>query len=350
MTQRFSHTDLIERTADLFAKAGLARDIAQVTAEVLVEADLLGYDTHGLQFVPAYLKGIETGRTTLSGEPEVLKDGGRTVLLDGHRLPGQWATVKALELARERVSGQGTVSVVLRGVQNISCLAVYARRAALDGLLTLVMASAPGNAAVAPHGGREGRLSTNPLAVGIPLPKGMILIDTSSSATSNRQVERHRRAGTSLPRPSLVGSDGHPSDDPETLFADSPGAILPGGGVDYGHKGFALGLLVEAFTSGLAGGGRSDEAPGAGNTVFLQLTDPEAFGGRDAFTRETGFLAEACRDTPPLDGGPPVRVPGDRALAHFEKQVAEGVTLHPEIMPLIAPLFEKHGVPPPEAL
>jgi LDH2 family malate/lactate/ureidoglycolate dehydrogenase len=354
MATRYPHQQLIACAKELFAKAGLEPSIAQVVAEILVDADLLGYDTHGLLFVPAYLAALEAGRTAASGEPEVVKDHGHALLLDGRRLPGQWATVWALERARERIGQQGLVAVAMRGAQNISCLATYVKRAADEGLLALLMASAPASAAVAPHGGREGRYSTNPMAVGIPTDGHPILIDTSSSATSNRLVDRHRRAGSRLPQRALVTAAGAAGDDPGSLFDDPAGAILPGGGLEYGHKGFALGLMVEAFTSGLLGWGRAELAAGsgggAGNSLFLLLIDPDAFGGRQAMRRETGFLAAACRQTPPIAGGPPVRVPGDRAIALYERQLAEGVALHPEIMPLLEPLLGKYGVPVPQPL
>lgn len=350
MTARYRHTDLIDCAATLFARAGLDEPLARAVADILVDADLLGYDSHGLQFVPAYLGGVEAGRWTSSGEPAVVKDGGATLLLDGRGLPGQWALLWALERARQRVADHGMVAVTLGAVQNVGCLATYVKRAADHGLLALLMASAPGASVVAPHGGCAGRFSTNPLALGIPAHDHPILIDTSASATSGRKVERHRRAGTRLPLPALVGADGVPSDDPAVLVADPPGAILPGGGADYGHKGFALALLVEAFTCGLFGAGRAQVArggTGVGNTVYLQLVDPEAFGGVVALREETGFLATICRDTPPLAGGPPVRVPGDRAFAAYAEQLERGVALHPEILPRMEPALRKYDVPAP---
>jgi L-lactate dehydrogenase len=122
---------------------------------------------------------------------------------------------------------------------------------------------------------------------------------------------------------------------------------MPAGGLEQGHKGFALAILVEALTSGLAGVGRRDPKEAAGSNLFLQLIDPDAFGGADAFCAETGFFAEMCRETPPLDPAQPVRVPGDRALTLYEEQIANGVTLHPEILPRMAPLLEKYGIAAP---
>lgn len=353
MTDRYRHTDLIACATDLFGKAGLDPAIAAAVAEILVDADLLGYDTHGLQFVPTYLAALERGKTTTAGEPAVVRDQAGALLLDGRGLPGQWVLLRALALARERLADHALVAATVYNVGNIACLATYVKRAAEAGLLALLAASAPTSAAVTPHGGRAAAYSTNPLALGVPTEGHPILIDSSASASSNRQVERHRRAGTPLPRRALVAADGTPTDDPEALSGDPPGAILPGGGVDYGHKGFALGLLVEAFTSGLAGTGRADAAAGngpGGNTATLLLVQPAAFGGLDALRHEMAHLAAACRATPPADPAVPVRVPGDRAYALYERQLAEGVALHPEILPRIVPLLERYGVPAPQPI
>ena len=355
-TTRYWADDLRHCTAELFGRAGLDGPIAVAVAEILVMADLLGYDTHGLQFVPAYLADVEAGRTTRGGEPGILKDSGGALLLDGRMLPGQWVVLRALALGQQRIAEQAMVSIAIRRSQNISCLATYVKRAADDGLLALLTTSSPTNAVVAPHGGRSPRLSTNPIAIGIPTDGAPILIDTSASATTNRRFERARRGGERLPGPWLVDNSGHVSDDPEVIYNDPPGAILPAGGLDMGHKGFALALFVEALTSGLAGNGRADTADDgegkapAGSNVFLQLIDPAAFGGIDAFRHETGFLAELCRGAAPLADGPEVRIPGDRAHQALSRQQASGVALHPEIMQRMRPCLEKYDVDPPKAV
>ncbi len=197
--------------------------------------------------------------------------------------------------------------------------------------MAILTTSSPGNRAVAPFGGREARYSTNPIAFGIPTDGAPILIDTSTSSTTNRNLERTQRMGGRLAQPVVIdnrddgrGNAGKPSDDPAAFFADPPGAIMPAGGLEQGHKGFAFAILVEALTSGLAGVGRRDPKQAAGSNLFLQLIDPAAFGGADAFKAETGFFAQMCRETPPLDPAHPVRVPGDRALALYREQMREG--------------------------
>jgi len=350
VTERYAARDLTAAAKMLFEKAGAAPPVAQAMAEILVEADLLGYGTHGLQFVPAYLAALEGGKCATEGEPEVVVDHGGTLVLDGGNLPGQWVMIRALDLALARAKDHAMVGIAVRNTANISCLATYARRAALKGYFAIVAASAPTTKAVAPFGGASPVYSTNPFAVALPGRDHPILIDTSASAVTNRAIERAQRLGERLPFPALVAAAGTASDDPACLKTDPPGAIRPAGGDEAGHKGFALGLLVEALTSGLSGLGRSADEPPAGNTVYLQLIDPAGFAGRDAFTRETGVLADLCRAATPRDPASPVRMPGDRAAALYAEQNEKGVALHPEIIGLMTPCLEKYGIPVPRPI
>src|SRR4030095_8621812 len=99
----------------------------------------------------------------------------------------------------------------------------------------------------------------------------------------------------------------------------------------------ALALLVEALTAGLAGFGRADPPEGWGATVFVQVLDPAAFGGANAFARQTDFLVDACHAATPRPGVERVRVPGENGLSRYRAQCAQGVALHPTILPALAP-------------
>jgi len=207
-------------------------------------------------------------------------------------------------------------------------------------------------ASVAPYGAVAGRYTPNPIAAGCPTDGDPVLMDISASTTTNGMTARMNRAGRGerLPGLWLIDNQGNASDDPRVMLSDPPGAILPLGGVEQGYKGFALGLLVEALTSGLSGYGRADDAKGWGASVFMQLLDPAAFGGRERFTRETGWLAQACRTASVKPGAPPVRLPGERALALRRQQLASGVALHPEVMPALIAHSHRWQVPAPEPL
>ena len=132
------------------------------------------------------------------------------------------------------------------------------------------------------------------------------------------------------------------------VFQEPSGSILPLGGLDRGHKGFALGLLVEALTSGLCGFGRRDKPGRWGATVFLMMIDPEALGGRERFVEETSWIAKACLDGEPIDSDNPVRLPGQSALAKKRRYLKEGVELEPGILPALEKWSAVLGVAVPE--
>ena len=333
---------------DLLLCAGLTKPQAAAVAEILVEGDLLGHDTHGLQLLPVYLKAAVEGTMTLDGEPEIVSDKGSAFVWDGRYLPGPWLIARALDEMLSRVKERFVVAANIRRSHHIGCLAAYLRSAVDRGLLLVLCCSDPSVASVAPHGGTGGVLTPNPIAAGFPTSSGPVYMDISASTTTNGMVGRLNRIGGKLPGKWLIDAHGVPTDDPSVMAGDRRGAILPLGSVELGYKGFALGLLVEALTSGLAGYGRADGETHWGASVFLLCIDPAAFGGLAAFERETGWLAEACRSAVPRAGGQGVRLPGERGRALREEQLRNGVNLRPEILPALAPWAERFGVPMPQ--
>jgi LDH2 family malate/lactate/ureidoglycolate dehydrogenase len=325
-------TRLRDFAAALLQRAGLAADRAAVVAAVLVEGDMLGRTTHGLALLPGYLGALADGSMRAEGDPDTVSDRGSTVLLDGRRLPGPWLVQHAIDLALERVAEHGTVTVVIRRSHHIACLAAYLERVTATGRMILLMSSDPSVASVAPHGGTRAFITPNPMAAGIPTPGRPILMDVSTSATTNGLTGRLRSEARRLDHPWVLDSQGRPTDDPAALFTDPPGTILPLGGVDSGHKGFALGLLVEALTAALGGFGRAEPGEGWGAAVYLQVIDPAAFGGLDPFLRQTGWLADAVGANPPRPGVSAPRLPGARGLGLRDEMRAAGVRLYPGIV------------------
>ncbi len=334
----------------LLESAGMPRDRARTMADVMVEGDLLGHDTHGLDQLPGYLEQIRDGLMATSGDPRVVNDLGSALTWDGGRLPGHWLVKQAIAEARHRILAHPVVTIVIGHGHHIGCLQAYLKPVTDAGLVVLLMCSDPAAAGVAPHGGVASRITPNPLAAGFPTGGDPILIDISSSTTTNAMNKRLAAKGERLPGPWLVTADGRATDDPRVLSAEPPGAMLPLGGIELGHKGFALALIVEALTSGLAGHGRSEKPAAWTASIFLQLIDPEAFGGVDAFTREMQHLVQLCHTAPVAPGNPPVRLPGEGALARRRRQIRDGVELHEGILPALAPWAERSRVPVPIAL
>jgi len=336
---------LVDFADALLTQVGLAPEIARSVAQTLVDGDLLGHDTHGLALLAGYVKDIEAGGMRKSGSPLVISDRPAAVLWDGQRLPGPWLVHQGFEMLLPRARELGTASLVIRRSHHIACLAAYMLRALDEGMLMLLACSDPNTASVAPFGGTQAVFTPNPLALGFPLPQGSgVMLDISASITTNGMSNRKRAAGESFAHEWLIDANGQPSRNPQVLFDQPPGTILPVGGLDHGHKGYGLALLVEALTGGLAGHGRADPHEGWGATVHITLHDLEAFGGKEAFLRQMDHIAQACRGNRPVDAARPVRLPGEAGLRRRREQSKDGVRLHPSIALALEPLGERFGL------
>jgi L-lactate dehydrogenase len=350
-TTRYSYNDLLAFATDLGAKAGLPKERAQTQAAILLEGDLMGHTTHGLALLPGLLGGIESGAIRATGEPVRVSDRGSTMVWDADRLPGTWVLSRAIAEAVSRVDKHPVVTIVLSHMTHIAALGAYLRQATERGLVITIMNSDPSMRTVVPPGGAEPQLAANPLAFGYPTQGDPVLIDISTSAVANGWVRRWNAEKKKLPGKWLVDAKGQLSDDPAALFGPPAGAMLPLGGADLGHKGFALGLMVEVLTAGLSGIGRASDPKGSdGTPVFLQIVDPDAFAGKDALRKETSWLAQACRASKTLEPGKKVRMPGDAAMAARRRQIERGVDLYPSIFPELKKWAEKLGLSAPQPL
>jgi LDH2 family malate/lactate/ureidoglycolate dehydrogenase len=325
-------------------KAGMPEEAALATARGLVEADLYGHTTHGLQLLGEYVEEIENGTMAIDGRPQSIADHGAVACWDARRLPGLWTTALAVTESIARAERFGIAAIALRRSHHIACLAAFLEEPARMGYLILVLSSDPGESKVAPHGGITPVLMPDPIAAGIPRRPDPILIDVSTSITTMGMVGRSRNEGRKLGGKWLIDAEGTATDDPNAVAQG--GALLPVGGLDHGHKGFGLGLLVEALTQGLGGFGRADKPTDWGAAVTVLAIAPSRFAGEDAFLRQMDFTAELCMGSKARDAASPVRLPGQLAVQKKRRAERDGLTLHPGIGEKLSALAARLGVAP----
>ena len=327
-TIRRAEPGLRHLAAALFTAAGMDADKAETMARLLVLTDMMGRPTHGLAQCPAYLDQVASGGMAGTGAPEVVRDTGSTIVWDGGYLPGLWLMDQALSLGFARLPGHGVVTLAMRRSHHIGCLAVLAKQATDRGYFALIASSGPHTKAVAPFGGTEGLFSPNPFAVGFPTTQVPVLVDICASLTTISMVRERTASGQLLDHPWAMDATGRPTRDPTVVERqEDRGSLLLLGGEDAGHKGFGLALMVEALTQGLSGHGRLDAPTRWGASVYLQLIDPAAFAGREAFTAQMGFFADQCHANAPIDPARPVRLPGEQAARSIAECQADGVPM-----------------------
>lgn len=348
-TQRYTADSLRQLAKRLFTAAGMDADKAHAVAEVLITGDMVGQRTHGMALCPQYLEQIEKGLMAKSGEPEVVRDSGAVFVWDGNYLPGPWLVSRALEQAAQRVAQHGVVTAVIRRSHHIACLTSLIRQATDRGLAVILASSDPAFGFVAPYGGKEPLFTPNPIAIGYPGTDAPVWIDVSTSITTVGMARQKSAADTPFAHPWLMDRDGHPTNDPHVLDPGAEGTLLPLGGREYGHKGFGLALMVEMLTHGLGGFGRLDSEKRWGANVFLQVLDPDAFAGRNAFLRQMDYLTGRCHANAPIDPSDPVRMPGEMAQRRIRAAEESGIEVAPEVEEALAAAAARYGVALPGA-
>ncbi|MGE8498787.1 MAG: Ldh family oxidoreductase [Pseudomonas sp.] len=317
----------------LFLDAQVSPDVASVVSRVLVEGDLLGHHTHGVKLAQGYLKDLRNGHAKGNATSlQIVKQSPAAVLYDADYLLGPYCVEQALDFTAQAARTFGIGVATIRRSHHIACLAAYLQRYTDQGLMPLVLTSDPAVASVAPHGGLDPVYTPNPLGIGIPTGDKPILIDVSMSTITNGLVNKTHQAGGQLEHAALIGQDGQPTRDTAAYFTTPPGAILPLGSLEFGHKGFALGTMVEALTAGLGGFGRKDGVKQWGAAVTVLTFDPEFFGGDEAFKAEMDHFVAACLNSRPRVPENPVRMPGHAGISRRQKAFDQGLALPDDVL------------------
>lgn len=336
---------------DLMRAGGLSPDEALLVGDSLVEANLRGHDSHGVMRIPFYLDFLAKGEVVAGAPFTVVRESDAIVVADGGWGFGQTQTRRLTEMLIEKAKKSGVAIGTLKRSSHVGRLGEYCEMAAAAGMVSIMMVNTHGFARrVAPPGGTAPRLGTNPLAIGAPTSAGPIVLDFGTSATAEGKVRVKKIAGQLCPDGWLLDNTGKPTNDPNTLYGNPPGTILPMGG-DQAYKGFGLGLMVEIFAGALSGGVCIREKPinQNGNCVFLQVVSPEHLGGADHFMQEVTGVEAFIRSCPTIEGVKEISLPGDPERRTYAKRSTEGTPFDDGNWKSLLDLAAKLGVTPPSA-
>jgi LDH2 family malate/lactate/ureidoglycolate dehydrogenase len=341
--KRLSDKQWQELCERIFVSWGTPADIAQCVARSLVSSDLAGVSSHGVMRVPSYHRFLSAGWLDPAARPEVVREGPASALVESHWGFGQVAFWRAVELAVEKSRECGIAGIGVTHSGHAGRLGEYVEYAAQNGIIAIVMVSngRPGGP-LAPHGGTQRVLGTNPIAAGAPAGEHPpFVMDFATSAVAAGKLELMR--GKAIPEGWVLNAAGDPAHTADEYFAG--GALLPFGG----HKGYGLAMLVELLSGGLTGAGIT-ERPGetttqgaGGNPGFVialdiaQYTDPAEYARSvDAFFARLHGLTPA----PGCDG---VLIPGELEERERARRRAEGIEVSDVVWNSIRAVADEHG-------
>ncbi len=322
---------------------------AALVAEVLVEADLRGVDSHGVTRLSGYLDMIDAGHVRPRPDVTVERESGATALMDGDSGIGIIAAKQAMDRAIALSAETGIACVSLRNVSHTGLLGWYTMRAARQGLIGIAMNNGP--CMTPPFGGLEPVAATNPISIAAPSGgPHPVALDMATTTVAAGKIRLARKLGQPIPADWGLDRDGQPCTD--------PAEVIDNGFYQWtgGYKGFGLAMMIEILTGVLSGGlfGRDvptmiayGQDPLISNGFYVAI-DVERFLPLDDFCSRVDRLVEQVRGTEPIDASQPVMVAGDKELACRETRLEQGIPLSHQVADELDGLldrFELNQVP-----
>lgn len=330
MTLYKNHAALRELAARMFVATGSETDEAKTIADHLVEANLAGHDSHGIGLLPMYMRDRRAGKVIANRRPELLRDDGAIGIFDAGMGYGHVAARDVTEWAIERAAARGLSLVALRNAYHVARLGSYAEQAIAQGLIAILFVNVVfGSPRVAPFGGAEGRLHTNPICIGIPCenPGEPFLLDFATSRMAIGKVRVAYEESRPLPPGVLIDSTGAPTTNPAVLYEEPMGAILSFGE----HKGYGLAvaceLLAGALTGGVTNTTTSPADRGLTNSMLGIFIDPCRFADLPVFQSEIGAILAHLRASPPTEANGTVLIAGEPERIARNARLARGIPI-----------------------
>src|SRR5262249_20477772 len=271
------------------------------------------------------------------------------VTADGHWGLGQVQAHRLLRSLMPKARQLGVAAGTLKRCGHVGRLGEYAEAAAAEGMALFATVNNHGSGrSVAPPGGTEARISTNPVCLGAPTAPDPLVLDIGTSVAAEGKVRVCYQKGERVPEGWLLDEHGRPTTDPGVLYREPRGSIRPLGGPQ-AYKGFGLGLLLDVLAGGLSGGpcSRPDTPRLVANTVVFVLFDVGQFAGADHFRAEGGRLAEFVRSCPRADGVDEIQLPGDPERRERRRRRRDGIPLSDGTWKLLTDLAGRLNVPAP---
>ena len=338
--------ELLRLGQDVFRAIGVPDEDAAWMAQVLVRANLQGHDSHGVIRIPQYVEEWRSGKLNPKAKPRILSEGPATALMDGEAGFGQIVAREAMTLAIRKAGEAGVAAVGVKRSGHIGRLADYVEMASAQDMIALLFVNASGAGQwMAPWGGREARLSTNPLAFACPAgatPPILLDIATTTAPEGKVRVKRNRREP--VPLGWIIDAQGEPTTDPEALYRTPRGTLLPMAG----HKGYALALMVEILAGILGRAGHVCEHPGLDyNGLFIIVLDIARFLPPSVFRAEVDDLTRYLKSSALAPGSSRILTPGEAEVLTERERAATGIFIEEETWTQIVTAAHQLGVAGP---
>ena len=331
-----------QRIIDIFAKVGMSREEAAIMAQMLVEADQRGVNSHGILSTVRYVRLIQEGKMRPNMEKKVIRDNGVVAVWDGNRSSGQMLGYRGMEEAMAKARKNGVGIVCIKGTNHFGALAFYSQMAQKEGLIGITFGT--GDSTMAPFGGCEKVIGNNPVAVAAPADKQVSpVLDMAMTVVANGKLSNMKRQGIEeIPEGWGLDRDGVPTTKMSDFYT------VP---IMAGYKGWAMDVMVEVLAGVLFGGATgiraADKCGGPG--VFMMALDVDAFNEREKYNEDMDARISELKNSKPAKGSKGITMPGENSTRKLMESEETGyLEILPEIVASVNACAAEMGVEPIE--
>lgn len=337
---------------EVFQNLGMSKKDSQTITDVLLESDLMGIESHGLQRLIMYYNGIQVGRINPKAQVKVVKETPVSALIDGDDGFGHVAGKMAMQMAIDKAKEIGIGLVLVKNSTHYGIAGYYSMMAAKQGVLGMSMTNT--EALVVPTFGKTPMVGTNPIAVTMPASPLPLHVDMATSVVPAGKMEVYNKKGLPVPEGWIVNSDGKVTTDSGEFIQirknKTDGGLLPLGGegeLHSGHKGYALGVIVELMTAILSGGHTSNHVRAVPTIekcchMFLAI-NYEIFGSKEDIEKGMSTYMEELRNSNKAEGHDRIFTHGERELLNHENIRKNGLKVNQKTYEELVSICHKIG-------
>jgi uncharacterized oxidoreductase len=340
------YTTMLEFGRAIFEGAGVPSDQAEIAVNHLVEANLMGHDSHGIMRLPLYTRALLKGDIVPVGQHKIMRETPTSAVIDANRSFGIVLTYTAMKMAVEKAKQHTLGAVAVHRSSHIGRLGAFPPLAAEEDCIGILMLNGGGRF-TAPFGGSGRRLPPNPIAISVPGPNGpAMMLDITTSILAGGKIDVYHARNQPVPPGILVDANGESVSDPNR-FKSGEIAMLPLGG-PMGYKGYGLAMMIDAIAGGLSWAGCSADEPTRGGSGYLALAiKVESFIDVDEYKQEIQRLIDWVKSSPTLPGVNKIYLPGEIEEETKQKRMADGLNIEESTWANILEAAESVNVPVP---
>ena len=332
----YSYEQLKTFCMDAFQEFGFNSEEAQIITDVLLLSDLYGIESHGMQRLVRYHKGIEKGMIKVDAKPEIVFETPVSAVIDAHDAMGQLVSHQAMNLAIEKAKKTGMAIVSVRNSNHFGIAGYYAKMACDQGLIGMAMTNS--EAIMVPTFARMAMIGSNPIALAVPAEPYPFFFDASTTVVTRGKLEVYNKMEKPRPEGWALNKDGHPSTDAKdvlkNIVAKNGGGIMPVGGNTEqlgSHKGYGYGMMCEIFCSVFSQGTPSSHVNVGGKSGTchgFMAVDPHVFGDPEAIKAHFSACLQELRDAPKADGQTRIYTHGEKEAFAYQDRMENGIDVN----------------------